>query len=315
MVSVIVPVRDGARTIARQMRALADQRYAGSWEVIVCDNGSLDATTVVAAQWEDRLPYLRVLDASATVGAARARNAGAEVAKGDLLLFCDADDWVCPEWIDELVAALAHDAIVTGPCAVDHGGGDVVAPNCDPPRKAGVVPYAHGANLGVRREVFEALGGFDGTDPEAGAEDIDLSLRAHHAGHPIGFARGALVVKAAPTDLAGVARQWRGYGRGTVWLLTRSGDRDLVRRDLTAQLRLLAWLVTHPTALATRSGRRRWVRFGAAQVGRVEGLASAWASHLLRRVQAWRPDRSMGSTSRPIPAPTASIPTSGASSR
>jgi glycosyltransferase involved in cell wall biosynthesis len=272
-VSVVVPVRDGASTIARQLQALADQTYGGSWEVIVCDNGSLDSTAVVASQWADRLPGLRVIDASAGPGVARARNEGARVARGELILYCDADDWVCPDWVAAMTDALRTHPLVTGPCAVDHGHGDVAAANRHPPRKAGAIPYAHGANLGVRRALLTALGGFDDRHPEAGAEDIELSLRARQLGHVVGFAPEALVVKSSPRDLAGVARQWRSYGRGTVYLLARSRDLSLARRDLAAQLRILAWLVTHPTLVTTRAGRRRWVRFASGLLGRLEGLA------------------------------------------
>jgi glycosyltransferase involved in cell wall biosynthesis len=62
-ISVIVPARDAAATIGGQLAALAAQRYEGSWEVIVADNGSADATATVADRWIGRIPGLRVVTA------------------------------------------------------------------------------------------------------------------------------------------------------------------------------------------------------------------------------------------------------------
>jgi Glycosyl transferase family 2 len=82
-ISVIVPARDPAATIGGQLAALAAQRYEGSWEVIVADNGSADAT--VADRWIGRIPGLRVVDASGRRGASHARNVGIAASRGDFL--------------------------------------------------------------------------------------------------------------------------------------------------------------------------------------------------------------------------------------
>src|SRR5688500_9296124 len=97
--SVVVPVRDGAATIGEQLAALAQQDFPGSWEVVVADNGSRDGTADVVRSFRDRLPGLRLVDASARPGASHARNAGAAAATGEVLAFCDADDVVDPGWL------------------------------------------------------------------------------------------------------------------------------------------------------------------------------------------------------------------------
>ena len=48
MVSVILPVRDGSRVVARQLTALLAQTFLGPWELVVVDNGSLDDTYALA---------------------------------------------------------------------------------------------------------------------------------------------------------------------------------------------------------------------------------------------------------------------------
>ncbi len=66
--SVVIPVRNGAATLAEQLEALAQQEYDDEWEVVVADNGSSDATREVVNGFRD-LPQLRVVDASGGSGA------------------------------------------------------------------------------------------------------------------------------------------------------------------------------------------------------------------------------------------------------
>src|SRR5215218_5139885 len=112
-VSVIVPVRDAEAWFAAQLEALAAQRYAGRWEVLIADNGSTDGTVALAWSWSDRLP-IRIVDASARAGINAARNVAAAAADGDLLAFCDGDDLVGPGWVAALAEAAQHYDLVGG---------------------------------------------------------------------------------------------------------------------------------------------------------------------------------------------------------
>src|SRR6059058_4106784 len=96
LVSVVVPAYNCADTIDVQLAALAEQDYDGRWEVVVVDNRSTDDTADRARRWSDRLPGLRVVDASERQGVSHARNRGIEEARGDLIAICDADDQVQP---------------------------------------------------------------------------------------------------------------------------------------------------------------------------------------------------------------------------
>ena len=110
MISVVIPAFNAETTIADQLGAIARQSDGVALEVIVADNGSSDATRTVVETWSERLP-VRLVDASARRGPAAARNIGASSARGDLLIFTDADDVVMPGWLQ------AWDAAV-GPAAV-----------------------------------------------------------------------------------------------------------------------------------------------------------------------------------------------------
>ena len=85
--SVIVPVLNAVPTLGQQLEALSRQAYDGTWEVVVADNGSTDGSPELAAAWQDKLPALRVIDASDRRGAGATRNAAARVARGDVFAF------------------------------------------------------------------------------------------------------------------------------------------------------------------------------------------------------------------------------------
>ena len=75
--TVILLTRNGARTIGRQLEALANQSSSEPWELVVVDNGSSDRTLEIVEEYRSRLPSLRVADASGDRGAAHACNIGA----------------------------------------------------------------------------------------------------------------------------------------------------------------------------------------------------------------------------------------------
>src|SRR4051794_20497634 len=113
LVSVIVPVRNGAAVLGQQLAALERQGYRGRWEVVVADNGSSDGTAAVVAEWTGRLPMRRVA-ADRRRGINVARNVGVNAANGDLLAFCDADDQVAPGWLEALVETARGADLVGG---------------------------------------------------------------------------------------------------------------------------------------------------------------------------------------------------------
>lgn len=115
-VSVIVPARDAAATIAACLRSIAAQTRPAQ-EIIVVDDGSADGTADIARQAGARVV------SQPRLGAAAARNAGARLATGDLLFFCDADLLLDPALLETLAAALAaHPEASFAYCAFRWGG-------------------------------------------------------------------------------------------------------------------------------------------------------------------------------------------------
>ncbi len=91
-ISVVIPVYNGADTVARAIKSVLEQSYS-PLECIVVDDGSTDDTGKVVASFGARVVCLR----QANAGVSAARNAGVSRARGDWLAFLDADDWYYPD--------------------------------------------------------------------------------------------------------------------------------------------------------------------------------------------------------------------------
>ncbi|MEV7973342.1 glycosyltransferase [Cellulomonas sp. NPDC089187] len=225
--SVVIAAYNAADTLGEQLAALARQQVAARWDVIVADNGSTDRTREVAATWTDRLPGLRVIDASARRGAGAARNLGVEVATGRDVVFCDADDVVADDWLAALHAALRSRAFVAGRFDDTLLNTARVRRSRALPQRDGLQTSAHlpglrhagAGNLGLRRELFQAVGGFD---PDARyLEDTDLCWRVQLAGVPLIWTPQALVHVRLRGTLRSALGQGYHYGSGERWLARR----------------------------------------------------------------------------------------------
>jgi len=100
--SVIIPVFNGAATVARAIRSVLQQDFP-DFELIVIDDGSSDDTAAVVQGFDDdRLHY----QFQPNAGVSRARNHGAELARGQWLAFLDCDDWYYPDRLSRHVALM-----------------------------------------------------------------------------------------------------------------------------------------------------------------------------------------------------------------
>jgi glycosyltransferase involved in cell wall biosynthesis len=277
-VSVVVPVRNGAPLLDAQLGALARQTFDGTWEIVVVDNGSTDATPELLATWVERLPRLRVTSSSSPPNASRARNAAAGAARGEILAFCDADDLVDERWLEALVNALDAADIVAGSLDIDllndetsRAWRSFALPSTAGEPAFGYLPYAVSANMAVKRAAFDAVGGFDPTIPGPGSEEIDLSWRIQQAGYTFGFAPDAVVAYRFRRGLRAYLRQQYRYGQGEAALYAR--HRAHMRRASRADLAAAVWFAVsrwHHTARGSAL-RGRYLGYLAYRAGRVIG--------------------------------------------
>jgi cellulose synthase/poly-beta-1,6-N-acetylglucosamine synthase-like glycosyltransferase len=225
-VSVIIPVGAVDELLEPQLEAVLTQELDRPFEVVMSRNTpdplAITALDDVVARLAN--PRLRVVASDDKRSASYARNVGAREAAGQLLVFCDADDEVAPGWLQALVDALAD---------CDAVGGYLEEERFLPPRQRKWrppsspdslpefygVPYIVSCNMGISREAFVDVGGFDETLLRS--EDIAISISLIHSGRKTGFARDAVVHYRHRPTLRALCRQHFAYGRGMAQLLSR----------------------------------------------------------------------------------------------
>jgi glycosyltransferase involved in cell wall biosynthesis len=269
VITVILAVYNGAGELGEQLESLANQNYDQPWELIVADNGSTDGSAGVAAAWSDRIPGLRVLDASSVKGSAAARNLAASQARGTKLAFCDHDDVVQPGWVAAMSAALDQHDLVAGHNDFGSLNQPAGTRSTKPARDFyQFLPYGLGCNLGVSRRAFEAVQGFEAS--MRANYDLDLCWRVQLAGYPLHVEPAAVVAKRHRGSSGDIWRQHFTYGVDDLTLYRRFCGHGMPRR-LDRAARRYAWLVLHLPDLRRPPGRRSWTRVAANQAGRLVG--------------------------------------------
>ena len=214
--SVVIACYDGLPWLTQQLDTLAAEDPGVPWEVVVADNGSADASLTVVRSYADRLP-VRVVDASDRPGPAHARNVGVAASGGDALVFLDQDDVISPGYLRAMVVGMAAHQLVAGhmDCASLNPGW--AGAREVPWLAEGAQGFAAGAVLGMRRSLFDRLGGFD--ESLGVGDDVDICRRAHRdAEVTIHVCSDAVLRYRYRTRLADILRQGIRYGDAAVAL-------------------------------------------------------------------------------------------------
>ena len=235
MISVIIPVHNGSQTLPACLQALKDQTRRPD-EVIVVDDGSTDRTAAVAAG------FGATVLSQTRAGPAAARNRGAAVARGQILLFTDADCAPATDWLERLAASFADPTVAGAKGCYRTRQPELVARFVQQEyqdrydRMAGQpqIDFVDTYSAAYRRDLFVATGGFDTTFPTASVEDQEFSFRLAQQGHRLVYVPGAVVFhRHNRTVGAYVRRKFRiGYWKAVV---TRRYPAKLVRDSHTPQ--------------------------------------------------------------------------------
>lgn len=277
-ISVVIPVRNGATTLAEQLEALAEAaKPTGGFEVIVADNGSTDATASIAASYSSVLP-IKIIDARTIPGINFARNRGVEASNGTCVLLCDSDDVVDSRWLIQMQSGFGQGAdLVAGRIDYERlnsrsvfewrgASGSSVANILD------FLPFGHGACLGFTRKIFDAIGGFDESF-RGGGDDVDFCWRAQLMGAKLLEVPDAIVHYRLRPSLRALAKQEMSYGAAEPQLFVKFAERGLRRRRPKAFAQELWWLATRLPIAWPRARRGAWIRRAARQYGRFKGAA------------------------------------------
>jgi GT2 family glycosyltransferase len=248
-ITVVVPVRNGGRLLEQCLRRLQGSRHR-PLECIVVDDGSTDDSAECARRFG-----ARVLATDGKRGPAHARNLGARVARGDVLLFVDADVCVRRDTTARVRSAFARDRELDA--LIGSYDDQPSAPNFASQYKNLLHCFVHqnarrsastfwsGCGA-IRRTIFLAHGGFDESYDRPAIEDIELGARLCRAGNKVVLDPELRVKHLKRWDLGTLIRS-DVFDRALPWteLILREGhmpnDLNLeVKQRATVALSLLA---------------------------------------------------------------------------
>lgn len=207
MISVIIPVFNGEKTLHDCLAAVLASDYRRV-EVIVVDDHSTDDSPVIARAFP-----CQVVRLERNAGAAAARNRGARAARGEVLFFLDADIVIQRATLTEIAATFRRRPEISALfCSYQKGTRPA---NFVSVYKNLLHHYTHqiadaeaatfcGGFGAIKREVFAAAGGFD--ERHRSLEDIELGYRLHRAGHRIYLHKAIQVTHCKEYTLASLVR-------------------------------------------------------------------------------------------------------------
>jgi GT2 family glycosyltransferase/peptidoglycan/xylan/chitin deacetylase (PgdA/CDA1 family) len=263
--SVVIPTYQRREIVVRMVAALARQSF-DDFEVVVVVDGSTDGSA--SALRALSTPFALTVLEQPNRGAGAARNAGAEAARGEILLFLDDDMEADPALLSE------HDRS-------QREGGDLVIGDLpvhpDSPRNVlsrGVASWARSrrdrlaataaeipladlltGQMSISREAFDRLGGFDASftrDGSFGGEDIDFGYRVLKAGCRVRFNPAAVSRQYFDVDPADYLTREYEAGRAAQELAVKHPERaEQLGGGLRLHTRRSRWLLG-PFVIAPR---------------------------------------------------------------
>ncbi len=265
-ISIIIPVRNAARTLPTTFNYLFKIDYPReSMEIVVADGGSTDDTVKVIKEWQNKYAFIKLVEVPNCPSPGFARNKALDAVKGEFLFFTDGDCAPAADWIwqiikifqrDEKIAAVGgelytlrvdKDNLVEAWC--EHFRFNMVAPRygfikegCFPdfPKDPSPIDIAgHKAfffgtcNVAYRKSAMKEIGAKFWDRPTG--EDMDLSYQHRSKGWKFYFAPQAKIDHMHQADLKSLKKVWVMYGAAHIPLI----DKYVKRRTLDIVLQFI----------------------------------------------------------------------------
>jgi glycosyltransferase involved in cell wall biosynthesis len=236
--TIVIPTYQRKEVVLSSVRTLSLQERAQSFEVVVVDDGSTDGSA--AALRELELGFEMTVIEQPNQGSAAARNRGAAVARGKLLLFLDDDMEAHPCLLKEHARSHLEGAdVVFGhiPLHPDSPSSFLAASVgawaeerlqslIERDGRLELTDFLTG-QMSLRRDAFMHLGGFDASFTRGGSfggADFDFGRRLVNAGYKMTFNADAISWQRYMVSPRRYLRQWRDNGRARVMLARRYPD-------------------------------------------------------------------------------------------
>jgi len=230
--SVIIPTHARTNEVSELLFSLVNQHH-NDFEVIIADNSLDDSVQKVVEAFRDKLNLKYLYHKG--LGVSASRNWGALHASGDYVIFFDSDCVIPPDYFTAVLKYLQHNR----PDAF--GGPDKAGEEFSRLQKA--ISYAmtsffttggirgrkkhagqyqpRSYNMGIRKDVFDTLGGFADMDI---SEDIDLSIRLYKSGCKVGLIEEAFVYHKRRSTWVKFFKRIYSFGGGRIHLQKKHGN-------------------------------------------------------------------------------------------
>jgi glycosyltransferase involved in cell wall biosynthesis len=206
--SVIVPALNEEKRVRACLESIRAQRTSRSFELIVADSGSSDATAAIAREYTDKVVVC------GERGTARARNDGAKLAGGDILVFIDSDTTIMPGYLDAVYGAFRDPEVLGVSCAFKFTNrspkllaAEYVTNGYYVLRSLFRATTLPGFNVCIRRDVFEKMNGFR----ICHLEDLDMSIKLRNIGRTRYLARRCTITSSRRLEQDGIRGTLRYY--------------------------------------------------------------------------------------------------------
>jgi len=246
-VTIVCPVRNAERTMDTTFQYLLNVDYPrDKMEIVLADGGSTDKTIEIIKKWQAKYDFIKLVEVPNSKSPGHARNEALKVAKGEYILFTDADCAPRKDWIDKMlepffmdpqigmvggeiytlrtdknnvVEAYCEQAMfltVSGRCGLKNDkAGYYPTIKKDLPSEVNgsqTSPFFATANAAISRKAGEAIGNkfWDFIT----SEDVDFSLRILKAGFKLYYQPSAIVDHMHRATLKQYHKQLWGYGYG-----------------------------------------------------------------------------------------------------
>jgi glycosyltransferase involved in cell wall biosynthesis len=230
--SIVVPTFGRPDEVTELLTSLEKQQ-SQNFEIILADGSPDDSLKLVADRFAGKISLKHLYKKG--FGISESRNWGVENASGDIIVFFDSDCVIPPQYFKTVEEYLVHHPLDA------YGGPDKADESFNDTQKA--ISYAmtsffttggirgkkkhvgkyqpRSFNMGIRKVVFNELGGFSGLKV---SEDIDLSMRLDRNGFKTGLIEEAYVFHKRRSTFYKFFRQVLSFGSGRIDLQLRHGD-------------------------------------------------------------------------------------------